>query len=99
MTIEEVRSHIKDRFGVDFQNHPRFEGCIFYPCTFRGKKGEIQLDMSKYWTDDERNGKEFIGYDIGTQSEGQGGSLDSFEELDEFLSRYIKPKAEQLSLL
>lgn len=60
--------------------------------------GRIELGLLNYWTDDEKNGKQFISFSISKGTSGKSVPCDSYEELKEELDQYMKPKLTQISL-
>lgn len=89
MDIKEVEQHIFDTFGVRATTEEKWNGDDYLVYVF--KKTNIMLSMSSYWTDDERNGKEFISFSYESKNKQSGGGrcCDNFDELDKHFGKYI----------
>ena len=54
------------------------------------KSEYIEVSKGHYWTDDERNGKAFIGAGYQSSDRGSGKPCDSVDEVEEFFDRYLQ---------
>ena len=97
ITLEELRKYVLDNYGVGpLKKKYDWQQDLLY---YQIKDGEIELCLLNYWTDDEKDGQQFISFSIGWNNHnGMSRSCDSYDELKRYLDEYLEVKDIQLSL-
>lgn len=83
MTIEEIADYLGEKLGVKFKYNELFEQ---YDAKV-GKKRILELHLSTYLLNDERDGKPFISAGYREPGAGGGRPCDSLEEAFSYLRK------------